>query len=105
MTPPTSNMATGLPSLATMFAASSANRTFPSWSGSLRLKKMSAPMPPSTPTEATPSDRAAPTAISAPKLTSSRSAPVAGSRSFRKKPFSRYAGLSVAENCEIPSVS
>ena len=58
--PLTSNIASGLPPLATMFDASSAKRTLVSLSGSFRLKKMLAVMPPSTPTVAMPSDSAAP---------------------------------------------
>jgi hypothetical protein len=58
-----SKIASGLPSLATTFAASSLIRILPSWSRSAKLKSILNSMPPSTPALTSPSEIPAPTAI------------------------------------------
>jgi hypothetical protein len=81
-------------------------RIFPSPSRSEKLKKMSAAIPPSTPTVATTIESAAPTAISACSVASGTSVPPShGLRSQKKKLLRRLAGLRVLKNSVKPSVS
>ena len=85
--------------------ASSSRRTFPSWSRSERLKKMSAVMPPSTPTVTTARESAAPTAIVALRVASGCSAPVAGSAALDEEALEQAGGVLRVDERGEPGVS